>query len=123
MGFWKRRVSMEGHGSMAPEVQRQRLWERAIHRLQGVLPSDSPSWVLNEAFDLRNDLVWLDVVMRVGPRWVKRRYRYDGEVDVLYFSGEVSFPEAALDQLPAERMIWPSHPLSRLSTLSASPNN
>ncbi|WP_322798621.1 hypothetical protein [Thermoflexus sp.] len=119
MGFWKRRVSMEEQESMTPEARRQRLWEQAIRRLQATLPSDSPSWVLNETFDLQNDVMWLDVVMRVGPRWVKRRYRYDGEVDVLYFSGEVPFPETALDQLPAERMIWPSHPLSRLSTLAA----
>ncbi len=120
MGFWKRRVPAEGKETgeaLSPEARRQRLWEQAMRRLRTTLPSDSPSWVLNEAFDLHNDLVWIDVVMRVGPRWVKRRYRYDGAVDVLYFSGEIPFPETALDQLPAERMVWPSHPLSRLSGL------
>ncbi|MCS7251931.1 MAG: hypothetical protein RMK32_05405 [Anaerolineae bacterium] len=119
MGFWKRRVSAEEQGSMTPETQRQRLRERALSRLQLTLPSDSPSWVLNEAFDLPNNIMRLDIVMRIGPGWVKRRYRYDGEVDVLYFNGEIPFPETALDELPPERMVWPSHPLSRLSELTA----
>ncbi len=114
MGLWKRRKVDEAPETLPPEAGRQRLWERALRRLQATLPSDSPSWVLNEAFDLPNGLVWFDVVVRVGPRWVRRRYRYDGEVDVLYFSGEVPFRETELDRLPAERMVWPSHPLARL---------
>lgn len=121
MGLWRRRTAgMEGD-KRTPEEERHMLWERALRRLQPTLPADSPSWVLNEAFDLRDRLVWFDVVMRVGPRWVKRRYRYDGEVDVLYFSGEVPFPEESLDRLPAERMIWPAHPLSALSDVRSLP--
>ncbi|MFN3929146.1 MAG: hypothetical protein ACK4OK_05880 [Thermoflexus sp.] len=111
MGFWRRRVSADAETALAPEAQRQRLWERAMRRLRPTLPSDSPSWVLDEQFDLQNSLVWFDVVMRVGPRWARRRYRYDGEVDVLYFSGEVPFQETELDRLPPERVVWPFHPL------------
>ncbi len=114
MGFWKRRRADEASETWTPEAGRQPLWERALGRLQPTLPPDSPSWVLNETFDLPNRMVWFDVVMRVGPRWVRRRYRYDGEVDVLYFSGEVPFRETDLDRLPPERMVWPSHPLARL---------
>ncbi|MER3468372.1 MAG: hypothetical protein C4312_07760 [Thermoflexus sp.] len=117
MGWWKRRAVSEGEGLEAPEALRRRLWEQAMRRLQPTLPPDSPSWVLDESFDLANRLVWFDVVQRNGPRWVRRRYRYDGEVDVLYFSGEVPFPEADLDRLPPERMVWPAHPLSRRSGL------
>lgn len=117
MGWWKRRAVPEGEGLEAPKALRRRLWEQAMRRLQPTLPPDSPSWILSESFDLANRLVWFDVVQRNGPRWVRRRYRYDGEVDVLYFSGEVPFPEADLDRLPPERMVWPAHPLSRLSGL------
>ncbi|WP_376790405.1 hypothetical protein [Thermoflexus sp.] len=112
MGFWKRRPASDPDEALTPEAQRQRLWERAMQRLQPTLPPDSPSWVLDEIFDLQNGLVWFDVVMRVGPHWVKRRYRYDGEADVLYFSGAVPFPETGLDRLPPERMVWPGHPLT-----------
>ncbi|MDT7884086.1 MAG: hypothetical protein RQ891_04420 [Thermoflexus sp.] len=117
MGFWKRSTASR-EAPLSPEARRQRLWERAMGRLRPTLPSDSPSWVLGEAFDVENALVWFDVVMRVGPGWVRRRYRYDGEVDVLYFSGEVPFPEGELDRLPPERMIWPTGSLLRPASAS-----
>jgi hypothetical protein len=103
MAFWKRSTSPQEE-PLSSEARRQRLWERALERLRPTLPSDSPSWVLGETFDVENALVWFEVVMRIGPGWVRRRYRYDGEVDVLYFSGEVPFPETELDRLPSERI-------------------
>jgi hypothetical protein len=48
-----------------------------------------------------------DLVFRpyAGRGWIKRRYRYDGEADVLHYVGEVEFPESELSQLPEENLI------------------
>ncbi len=121
MGLWKRPAPRKSEELLRSEASRQQLWQRAMGRLRPTLPSDSPSWVLGEAFDVENTLVWFEVVMRVGPRWVRRRYRYDGEVDVLYFSGEVPFSETELDRLPPERMVGPAGSLlPRASGLAGS---
>ena len=54
----------------------------------------------------REELVF-DLVFRpyAGRGWIKRRYRYDGEVDVLHHLGEVPFAEGDLNKLSAEDLI------------------
>jgi hypothetical protein len=48
-----------------------------------------------------------DLIYRpyAGRGWIKRRYRYDGEVDVLHYTGELEFPESELSKLPESALV------------------
>jgi hypothetical protein len=76
-------------------------------KLQPVINDRKPVWVidLNHTLD-RSELVF-ELVFRPYPNqgWFRRRYRYDGQVDVLHHIGEVALPESELSSLPQAALI------------------
>lgn len=76
-------------------------------KLAIVLHNTHPAWIVSEQVNLANNTCVFDVVFRYGGRWVRRRYIYDAEVDVLHFDGEASFDEAWLLTLSDEQLFAP----------------
>jgi len=60
----------------------------------------APVWIVDEQVKLDEDAVQFNVIFqhnRYG--WVNRRYRYDGFNDVLYYKGQRSASEDALEEV------------------------
>ena len=76
-------------------------------KLQPVIANRKPVWVMDVSYNLQRLELVFDLVFRPYPNkgWFKRRYRYDGEVDVLHHIGEVAMPESELSRLPQEALI------------------
>lgn len=54
----------------------------------------APVWLVEEEYDLENSGLTFSVIFHHPRyRWIKRRYRYDGYSDVLYYFGQVLIPE------------------------------
>ncbi len=92
----------------SPEiVELKTLRDRRDKKLSVVVAFNKPAWLIDVSVNQgRSELVF-DVVFRPysGQGWIKRRYRYDGEVDVLHHLGEVPFAESELSKLPAEASV------------------
>ena len=80
---------------------------RRSAKLAPVIRDFKPVWILDVGEYPQRDEVVFDIVYRpyAGRGWIKRRYRYDGEVDVLHYTGEVEFAEADVMRLPDEALV------------------
>ena len=76
-------------------------------KLAIVLRNTHPAWIVSEQANLAQNTCVFDVVFRYGGRWVRRRYIYDAEVDVLHFDGEVLFDESRLLMLSEDQLFTP----------------
>jgi ABC-type antimicrobial peptide transport system ATPase subunit len=94
--------------TFSPEiVELKALRDRRDKKLSVVVAFNKPAWLIDVSVNQgRSELVF-DVVFRPysGQGWIKRRYRYDGEVDVLHHLGEVQFAEREFNKLPQEAAI------------------
>ncbi len=92
----------------SPEVvELKALRDKRNQKLSVVVAPVKPAWLIDVSVNQgRSELVF-DVIFRPysGKGWFKRRYRYDGEVDVLHHLGEVAFSEAELNKLSADDLI------------------
>ena len=89
----------------SPEiVELKALRDRRDQKLSVVVNFNKPAWLIDVSVNQGRAEVVFDIVFRpyAGQGWIKRRYRYDGEVDVLHHLGEVQFSETELSKLPAE---------------------
>jgi hypothetical protein len=80
-------------------VELKSLRDRRDKKLSVVVAPVKPAWLIDVSVNQgRSELVF-DIVFRPysGQGWIKRRYRYDGEVDVLHHLGEVSLATARND--------------------------
>lgn len=76
-------------------------------KLAIVLQDKHPAWIVSEQLNLAENTLVFDVVFRYGGHWVRRRYIYDAEVDVLHFNGETVFDETSLHTLPSDQLFTP----------------
>ena len=76
-------------------------------KLAIVLRNTRPAWIVSEQVNLAQNTCVFDVVFRYGGRWVRRRYIYDAEVDVLHFDGEALFDETRLLTLSDDQLFTP----------------
>jgi hypothetical protein len=83
------------------------LRDRRDARLFPVVRDVRPAWILDVSVNPAREELVFDVVFRpyAGRGWIKRRYRYDGEVDVLHYTGELEFPESELTKLPETALV------------------
>jgi len=94
--------------ALSPQVAGLKdLRDRRDARLFPVVRDFKPAWVLDVSVNPGHEELVFDLIFRpyVGRGWIKRRYRYDGEVDVLHYTGELEFPESELAQLPEAALI------------------
>ena len=80
-----------------PRLTEERMRRARDARLQVVLADHAPVWLIEEAVDPISQTVVSDLLFLDRRGWVRRRYLYDAEVDVLHFRGDeiVSSEEAA----------------------------
>lgn len=76
-------------------------------KLSVVVAAARPAWLIDVSLNLEVYQLVFDVIFRPypGKGWFRRRYRYDGQVDVLHFTGEQPFPESELSKLSEEALI------------------
>jgi len=76
-------------------------------KLAPVVRDFKPAWLLEVSVSMTRLEIVFELIYRpyIGRGWVKRRYRYDGEVDVLHYVGELEFPESELGTLPDSALI------------------
>jgi hypothetical protein len=76
-------------------------------KLTPVVRDFKPAWLLTVSETLSQREIVFEIIYRpyAGRGWIRRRYRYDGEVDVLHLIGELEFPESELSKLPAAALI------------------
>ncbi len=87
---------------LSPEVtELKELRDRRNAKLAPVVRDFKPAWLIDVSVTMFKLELVFDLVFRpyVGRGWIKRRYRYDGESDVLHYVGEVEFPESELSKL------------------------
>jgi hypothetical protein len=89
--------------TLSPEVAGLKdLRDRRDAKLHPIIRDFKPVWLLDVSVNPGREELLFDIVYRpyAGRGWIKRRYRYDGEVDVLHYTGEVEFSESDLAHLP-----------------------
>jgi hypothetical protein len=94
--------------ALSPQVtELKELRDRRNAKLAPVVRDFKPAWIVDVSVQPSHAELVFDVVFRpyAGRGWIRRRYRYEGEVDVLHYAGEVEFPESALSQLPESALI------------------
>ena len=94
--------------TLSPEVAEMKdLRDRRNAKLAPVVKDFKPAWLIDVSVAMSRLELVFDLVFRpyAGRGWTKRRYRYDGESDVLHYVGEVEFPESELSKLPEENLI------------------
>jgi hypothetical protein len=86
-------------------VDQLRAWRDA--KLAPVVRDFKPAWLQEVSVAMSRLEIVFDLIFRpyAGRGWIRRRYRYDGEVNVLHFTGEVDFPESELSKLPDSALI------------------
>ncbi len=79
--------------------EREALRTMRDRKARAHLEQYAPVWLVEEEYDAENNALMFSVVFHHPRyRWIKRRYRYDGVGDVLYYFGQVMIPEdEALD--------------------------
>ena len=94
--------------TLSPQVAELKyLRDRRDAKLFPIVRDFKPAWLLDVSVTAQREELVFDLVFRpyAGRGWIKRRYRYDGEVDVLHYTGELEFPESELAQLPETALI------------------
>ena len=94
--------------AVSPQVAELKdLRDRRDRKLAPVVRDFKPAWVLDVSVSPSREELVFDLVYRpyAGRGWIRRRYRYDGQVDVLHFTGELEFPESELSKLPESALI------------------
>ncbi len=94
--------------ALSPQVAGlKELRDRRNAKLAPVVKDFRPAWLIDVSVTMFKSELVFDVIFRpyAGRGWIKRRYRYDGEADVLHYVGEVEFPESELTKLPEEALI------------------
>ncbi len=94
--------------TLSPQVaQLKDLRDRRNAKLVPVIRDFKPAWILDVSVNVGREELVFDVVYRpyAGRGWIKRRYRFDGEVDVLHYTGELEFPESELSELPDSALV------------------
>jgi hypothetical protein len=83
------------------------LRDRRDVKLFPIIRDFKPVWLLDVSVNAGRAELLFDIVYRpyAGRGWIKRRYRYDGEVDVLHYTGELEFSESELAQLPDTALV------------------
>jgi hypothetical protein len=72
----------------------QNLTEKRDAKAKPHLEQYAPVWIVEEKVILTDEAVQFDVVFQHSQYgWVKRRYRYDGFNNVLYYSGQTVITE------------------------------
>lgn len=85
----------------------EQLRARRDVKLAPVVRDFKPAWIREVTVSMSNLQLVFDLIYRpyAGRGWIRRRYRYDGEVDVLHYDGEVDFPERELSDLPDSALV------------------
>ena len=94
--------------TLSPQVAELKyLRDRRDVKLYPIVRDFKPAWILDVSVNAQREELVFDLIFRpyTGRGWIKRRYRYDGEVDVLHYTGELEFPESELGQLPETALI------------------
>ena len=94
--------------TLSPQVAELKyLRDRRDVKLYPIVRDFKPAWILDISVNPQHEELVFDLIFRpyAGRGWIKRRYRYDGEVDVLHYTGELEFPESELAQLPETALI------------------
>ncbi|NTU63509.1 MAG: hypothetical protein HGB05_08920 [Chloroflexi bacterium] len=94
--------------TLSPQVAELKgLRDRRDAKLAPVVRDFKPAWILDVSVSAQREELVFDLVYRpyAGRGWIKRRYRYDGEVDVLHYTGELEFAENELAKLPETALI------------------
>ncbi len=94
--------------NLSPQVaELKSLRDRRDAKLAPVVRDFKPAWILDVSVNAPREELVFDLVFRpyAGRGWIKRRYRYDGEVDVLHYTGELEFPESELSKLPETALV------------------
>ena len=94
--------------TLSPQVTELKdLRDRRDAKLFPIVRDFKPAWILDVSVNPAHEELVFDLVFRpyAGRGWTKRRYRYDGEVDVLHYTGELEFSEGELDKLPESALI------------------
>jgi hypothetical protein len=94
--------------ALSPQVaELKELRDQRDAKLTPVVRDFKPAWINDVSVDLSRSELLFDLIYRPYPGrgWVRRRYRYDGQVDVLHFTGELDFPESELSNLSESTLI------------------
>ncbi len=94
--------------TLSPQVaELKNLRDRRDAKLAPVIRDFKPAWILDVSVNPAREELVFDLVYRpyAGRGWIKRRYRYDGEVDVLHYIGELEFSESELSKLPETALV------------------
>jgi hypothetical protein len=94
--------------ALSPQLtELKQLRDRRDARLAPVVRDFKPAWILDVSVNPAREELVFDLIFRpyAGRGWIKRRYRYDGEVDVLHYTGELEFAESELAKLPETALI------------------
>ncbi len=94
--------------TLSPQVaELKSLRDRRDAKLAPVIRDCKPVWLLDVSVNPAREELVFDLVYRpyAGRGWIKRRYRYDGEVDVLHYTGELEFFESELGKLPDAALV------------------
>ena len=94
--------------TLSPQVaELKNLRDRRDAKLAPVIRDFKPVWILDVSVNPAREELVFDLVYRpyAGRGWIKRRYRYDGEVDVLHYIGELEFSESELSKLPETALV------------------
>jgi hypothetical protein len=63
-------------------------------KVRGHLNQYAPVWIVEETYDLVDHQLTFHAIFQHNLySWVKRRYLYDGQNDVLYHKGQISLSE------------------------------
>ncbi len=76
-------------------------------KLTPVVRDFKPAWLQTVSETMSRLEIVFEIIYRpyAGRGWIRRRYRYDGEVDVLHLIGELEFAESDLSKLPESALI------------------
>lgn len=76
-------------------------------KLAPVVRDFKPAWLVTVSETMSRLEIVFEIIYRpyAGRGWIRRRYRYDGEVDVLHLIGELEFSESELSKLPENALI------------------
>jgi hypothetical protein len=90
-----------------PPAQLDQLRVQRDVKLAPVVRDFKPAWLLTVSETLSRLEIVFEIIYRpyAGRGWIRRRYRYDGEVDVLHLIGELEFSENELSRLPDSALI------------------
>ena len=80
---------------------------RRDRKLAPVVAKHLPAWIVQERINTSRHVCTFDLVFRPATTWLRRRYTYDAEVDVLHYRGEETFDEATLGELSKELLVRP----------------